>query len=43
MFVNSVLGIKSIQALYSGRNLLDTDGGFDQIRLSAKSFEKVSW
>ena len=45
VFVDSVLGIKSIQALYSGkeaRNLLDTDGGFDQIRLSAKSFEKVS-
>ena len=30
--------------MYSGKepkNLLDTDGGFEQIRLSAKTFEKV--
>jgi hypothetical protein len=44
LFVDSVLGIKTIQAMYSGKepkNLLDTDGGFEQIRLSAKTFEKV--
>ena len=44
LFVESIAGIKSLQALYPGkepRNLLDSDGGYDQIRLSAKSFEKV--
>jgi hypothetical protein len=45
LFTDSFLRLKSIQTLYSGKdpkNLIDTDGGYDQIRLSAKVFEKVS-
>jgi hypothetical protein len=45
LFTSTILGLKSIQALYSGKdpkNLLETDGGYDQIRLSTKTFEKVS-
>ena len=45
IFADSVLGLKTIQALYTGKeakNLLDSNGGYDQIQLSAKMFEKVS-
>ena len=44
LFTDSILGLISIQTLYTGKepkNLLDTDGGYDQIRISTKMFERV--
>ena len=44
LFTDSILGLKSIQTLYTGKepkNLLDMDGGYDQIWISTKMFERV--